>query len=264
MAKQEQQTAKKSTGKGTKKQPVKKSQPTGVSEKPDEKAVAEQQTKDLQKATSIISAAIDNPPVTLEAAEQAFVQADEFREYSTLLSAIAVWQIAEKKLYQPKFPTLESYLAESRTRLHSSRSYVFEAIKIAEAYYQYQVPLHEAGFREYKDASKLRIFYKAAEVHGEEEAIKQLPKLSYREYKRWVDAGHLLEEDAGKVERKIEVTSDGIRFEGQMVVSTNRIMKIYESGEEPYLVGVRSNAERRAIGKFLKAKREEWAAKGVQ
>ena len=226
------------------------------------KGTRDMQSKELDKANSIIFSAIKNPPLTLEAAEEAFIKADEFREYSTLLSALAVWQIAENKLYLSKFRTFDAYLLESKTRLHVSRAHVFECVKIAEAYKQYHAKLRDAGFKEHKDVSKLRIFYKAMEVHGEAEAIKKLPKLSYREYKRWIVEGHLLEEDTKNIYQQVEISSDGIRYQGKMVVSLQRIINIYESGEEPFFIGIRNAAERRALASFLKRKRQEWEIRG--
>ena len=218
---------------------------------------------ELLKVSTTIYEAIKKPPNTLEMAEDAFIKSEQFREGATLLGAIAVWQIAAKELYKPKFRTINAYLAESKTRLHASRSYIFEAIKIADAYMQYHEQLYAAGFREEKDASKLRIFYRAAEIHGREEAIKKLPGMNYREYRSWVNQEKSITDGQDKdgILENMEITFSGIRYGGKLLVSAKKIAGIIESGERPYVVGVRSDIEAREIGKFLKRKRQEWGEK---
>src|SRR3972149_4581371 len=127
---------------------------------------------DLQKITLSLHDALANKWPTLEVAEDAFRKSAVLNEYSLLLNSLAAWQISSHELYKPKFETLEAYLMQSKDRLGISRAYFFERVKIAEAYTQYKDKLYAAGFREDRDASNLRLFGKAQEVHGTEAAIK--------------------------------------------------------------------------------------------
>lgn len=190
---------------------------------------------------------------TLEVAEEAFKQSVTFHEYALLISSIAAWQISEKRLYYPKFKSLNAYLLESATRLDVSRNYFFQRIRIAEAYIRHRGELRKAGFREHRDASKLRIFFKAEQMHGTAAAIEQLPKLSYNAYKRWVNQNILPTEEREFDE--IEYTRDGYRIRGELIISTKAVTKIVEDGEEPFLLGVRSDQEKHAIIKYLKQRR---------
>ena len=194
----------------------------------------------------------------LTEAENAFKMSMEFHEHSLLLNAIAAWQIAEYELYKPRFKTLNSYLVLSKERLGVSRAYFFERVRIADALIRFRDQLHSAGFRENRDASKLRLFYQAIEAHGEDAAIDQLPQLSFRDYKRWIRDGVSLEDLRDEDEDgTIEIDDSGIRYNGELVVSRRVVQKIYLAGETPWIVGVQSDAEKRAVSRYLNKMRKE-------
>jgi hypothetical protein len=211
---------------------------------------------ELQKITFSLHEVITKKWTTLDAAEEAFVKSAAVTEYALIMNALAAWQIADRKLYQPRFKTLESYLMGVKERLGVSRAYFFERMKIAEAYMQYREPLYAAGFREDRDASNLRLFFKAQKAHGTEAAIRNLPRMSFREYQRWVNGTQGETVDRG-VEEKLEISREGIRYEGQLLISAQQIARIFQDGEEPFMIGVRSDAEKRALSRYLRARREK-------
>lgn len=214
----------------------------------------EEQNRELQKISVSLHDALKKEYGTLEDAEQAFKISAAFNEYSLLLNAIAAWQISDKKLWSAKFRSLEQYLRHSGDRLGISRAYFFERVKMAEAYLQYRDQLYSAGFKEERDASNLRLFFKAQEKYGTEKAIKKLPKMSYRQYQHWV---------MGKSEERsvdIEINDDGIHINGELIISARAVAKIYETGQEPYVIGVMNNGEKRAVIRYINARREGKAA----
>lgn len=185
-------------------------------------------------------------------AEWAFKKSMEVAEQGLLVNALAAWEIAQYQLYKPAFDTLNAYLVESKHRLGVSRAYFFERVRIAEALKQYRDELYAAGFKNHRDVSKLRLFYQAIDQHGEEEAIKQLPLLSYRDYQRWVKGRNVTDDS----EADIEIDTDGIRHNGEILVSMRKISRLLHAGETPYVVGVRSDAEKRALSRWLNERRK--------
>ena len=55
----------------------------------------------------------------------------------------------------------------------------------------------------------------------------------------------------------IEIDDSGIRYNGELVVSRRVVQKIYLAGETPWIVGVQSDAEKRAVSRYLNKMRKE-------
>lgn len=199
-----------------------------------------------------LSRAIKAQWTTLDAAEEAFRKAIEYHEYALLISAVAAYQIAERRLYEPAFSTLNAYLMESKERLGISRAYFFERVRIADAYIKYHDQLRARGFRENRHSSHLRFFYQAVEEHGATQAIENIAKMSVREYRRWIGGVEPIDEIEDTRPSDVDVSANGIRYRGELVISARAVLKLYKSGQQPYVVGIRSDEEKRAVSKFLR------------
>ncbi len=194
----------------------------------------------------------------LEEAEEVFQQSSSWREAATLVNAVAAWHIADNQLWKRSYNSLEAYLVDSRQRLNCSRGYFYQMLQIADAFIRYQDALHKAGFRADQDASKLRFFSSARDRHGEAEALRQLPEMSYRDYRRWAQ-GELPEpeETPDDSDQALEFDGRALRYHGKTIVTRDRLRRMEERGERPEVVGIRSEAELRAARRAIREARGE-------
>lgn len=213
-------------------------------------------TKALTRVSSELHEITKKQWVTLEEAEFAFQQAIQYEEQSLLVNCLAAWEIAEKELYKPRFRTLNAYLMESKARLGVGRSYFFERVNMGDFLRRHERALLDAGFRPDRDVSKLKVIHHAVEAHGFDAAVEMLPRLSFRDYKAWI-RGNLLEDGTEPDGIDVYADSEGIRCNGDLVISRKAVTRIYQQGEEPYVVGVKNDTEKRALSRWLNERRKE-------
>lgn len=85
--------------------------------------------------------------------------------------------------------------------------------------------------------------------HGRGNSVQR----HYRDYQRWVK-GRNVTDDSDDAD--IEIDTDGIRHNGELLVSMRKISRMLHGGETPYVVGVRSDAEKRALSRWLNERRK--------
>ena len=208
---------------------------------------------------------INNLPSTLDENERLCASALKLHEATLLAGALALLNIAEKGMFlELGFKTLDAYLRERGDKLGigaRSRSTVYEYFNMAEAYKNHADALYKAGFQESKDSSKLKFFHIAVETHNKNLAIKNLPKMSYREYVSWARGNDLkIAEDAEaeeEIEELFDITDRGFVRDGKVIVSKKKVEKIIEDGEMPFVIGIQNAVEARLLGRRLKQIREE-------
>jgi len=193
----------------------------------------------------------------LETAERAITQLHSEIQSNTLLFSIAVHHLVENEVYKPEFQRPAEYFEVAPGRLKMSKSDFSYAYLVGSAWAKYHKPLLSAGFRPNGDTTKLRYIAKAAELHGDKDAIKQLPKMRTVEYIEWAKGERLLPSsvEMTHMDVKVEVGPKGILANDRLVVKMSDVQKIVESGGLPHVFGLDNEAEVKVVERALKEHR---------
>jgi hypothetical protein len=187
-----------------------------------------------------------------------------------LVQGLAILKIEREALFiQGGYKTSAQYFREADQRLNMPRQTISQRRQIADAYLQYRKKL--SRFNLSGHVSKLRYLPRAADLHGEEDAISRFKRDSARAFIDYATSNREYKSELPPISVAIArgivaidgrpvVTVDDTLEEGERTFVVDLLRDAYQArkgGLIPWIVPVYDKGEGRAVNNFLKKFRAE-------